>query len=352
VTAVADGGTAITIAVDAMGGDHGPSVTVPAALDFLASRPAARVIIVGDERAIRGELARNRGAHERLTVRHATQVVEMHEPPAQALRGKKDSSMRVAIDLVKQGAAQAALSAGNTGALMATARFVLKTLPGIDRPAIATQLPTMRGHTTMLDLGANVDCTAEHLCQFAVMGSALVEATERKPRPTVGLLNIGEEEIKGSDVVKEAGEMLKAGALNFYGNVEGDDIYRGTVDVVVCDGFVGNVALKTSEGLAKMIGQFLAEEFKRNLVSKAGAIFALPAINRFRDRVDHRRYNGASLLGLKGIAMKSHGSADRLAFTCALERAHDEAASGVLARISELVASRAPAAPGREAANA
>ena len=252
--------------------------------------------------------------------------------------------MRVAINLVKEGAAQASVSAGNTGALMATARFVLKTLPGIDRPAIATRLPTVRGHTTMLDLGANVDCTAEHLYQFAVMGSALVEATEHKPRPSVGLLNIGEEEIKGSDVVKEAGEMLKASTLNFHGNVEGDDIYSGTVDVVVCDGFVGNVALKTSEGLAKMIGQFLSEEFRRNLVSKAGALLALPAINRFKDRVDHRRYNGASLLGLKGIAMKSHGSADRLAFACALERAHDEAAAGVLGRISELVAARSPAA--------
>jgi glycerol-3-phosphate acyltransferase PlsX len=338
-----------------MGGDHGPPVTVPAALDFLARRPAAGVVLVGMQQAIEAELSKARSGRERIVVRSTTQVVEMHEPPAQALRGKKDSSMRVAINLVKDGSAQACISAGNTGALMATARFVLKTLPGIDRPAIATQLPTMRGHTTMLDLGANVDCTAEHLYQFAVMGSALVEATERKERPTVGLLNIGEEEIKGSDVVKEAGEMLKSSSLNFYGNVEGDDIYRGTVDVVVCDGFVGNVALKTSEGLAKMIGQFLAEEFKRNLISKAGALLALPSINRFRDRVDHRRYNGASLLGLKGIAMKSHGSADRLAFTCALERAHDEVASGVLARISELVAARAgiaTAAPAQEPASA
>ena len=327
-----------------MGGDHGPPVTVPAALDFLQLRTEASVILVGVQSAIDAELVKIRGGRERLSVRNATQVVEMHEPPAQALRGKKDSSMRVAINLVKDGSAQACVSAGNTGALMATARFVLKTLPGIDRPAIATQLPTVSGHTTMLDLGANVDCTAEHLYQFAVMGSALVEATEHKPRPTVGLLNIGEEETKGSDVVKEAGEMLKSSTLNFYGNVEGDDIYRGTVDVVVCDGFVGNVALKTSEGLAKMIGQFLAEEFRRNLISRAGALLALPSINRFRDRVDHRRYNGASLLGLKGIAMKSHGSADRLAFRCALERAYDEVESGVLARISELVAARADSA--------
>jgi len=352
-------GALITIAVDAMGGDHGPAVTVPATLDFLQRSATAQAILVGRRPEIEAELAKHRGGRERLSIRDASQIVEMHEPPAQALRGKKDSSLRVAINLVKENVAQAVLSAGNTGALMATARFVLKTLPGIDRPAIATQLPTMRGHTTMLDLGANVDCTAEHLYQFAVMGSALVEATERKAHPTVGLLNIGEEEIKGSDVVKEAGEMLKASSLNFYGNVEGDDIYRGTVDVVVCDGFVGNVALKTSEGLAKMIAQFLAEEFKRSLPSKLGALFALPSLNRFRDRVDHRRYNGASLLGLKGIAMKSHGSADRVAFACALSRAHDEAASGVLHRITELVAARAQASgaapahtPPTEAANA
>jgi glycerol-3-phosphate acyltransferase PlsX len=333
----------VTIAVDAMGGDHGPPVTVPASLDFLGRHPTAHVVLVGRQSEIEVELERQRGGRDRLSIRNATQIVEMHEPPAQALRGKKDSSMRVAINMVKEDAAQAVLSAGNTGALMATARFVLKTLPGIDRPAIATQLPTMRGHTTMLDLGANVDCTADHLYQFAVMGSALVEATEHKSRPSVGLLNIGEEEIKGSDVVKEAGELLKSSALNFYGNVEGDDIYRGTVDVVVCDGFVGNVALKTSEGLAKMIAQFLGEEFKRNAGSKLAAVFAMPSLNRFRDRVDHRRYNGASLLGLKGIAMKSHGSADRLAFACALARAHSEASSGVLHRISQLVAERAAA---------
>lgn len=334
-------GAVVTIAIDAMGGDFGPAVTVPAALDFLASHPAARVIAVGREDAIRAQFKSTDPAATRLVVRHATQVVAMHERPAQALRSKKDSSLRIAVNLVKDGSAQACVSAGNTGALMAAGHFVLKTLAGIDRPAIATRLPTLRGHTTMLDLGANVDCTAEHLYQFAVMGSALVEATEQKARPTVGLLNVGEEEIKGSDVVKEAGELLKAGNLNFFGNVEGHDIYRGTVDVVVCDGFVGNVALKTSEGFAKMIGQFLAEEFKRNLLSRASALLALPAINRFKDRVDHRRYNGASLIGLRGIVMKSHGSADRLAFSCALARAYDEAAAGVLGRIAELVAARA-----------
>ena len=331
----------VTIAIDAMGGDFGPPVTVPAALDFLRSHSGAHVILVGQEAAIRAYLPERAEGSDRLTVRHAAQVVEMHEPPAQALRGKKDSSMRVAINLVKEGAAAACSSAGNTGALMSTARFVLKTLPGIDRPAIATRLPTVKGHTTMLDLGANVDCTAEHLYQFAVMGSALVEATEQKARPTVGLLNIGEEEIKGSDIVKEVGELLKAGSLNFFGNVEGNDIYAGAVDVVVCDGFVGNVALKASEGLARMIRQFLTEEFTRNVFTRAAALIAMPVINRFRDRVDYRRYNGASLIGLRGIVMKSHGAADRLAFACALARAHDEAAAGVLARIIELVAARA-----------
>jgi len=347
------GGGGVTIAVDAMGGDFGPAVTVPAALDFLARHPAARVILVGLEDAIREQLRPGGAVTDRLQVRHATQVVEMHERPALALRNKKDSSLRVAVNLVKDGAALACVSAGNTGALMATGHFVLKTLPGIDRPAIATRLPTATGHTTMLDLGANVDCSAEHLFQFAVMGSALVEATEHKPRPSVGLLNVGEEEIKGSDVVKEAGELLKASNLNFHGNVEGDDIYRGTVDVVVCDGFVGNVALKTSEGLARMIGQFLAEEFKRDVLSKASALVAMPVLKRFKDRVDHRRYNGASLIGLRGIVMKSHGSADRLAFTCALSRAYDEAAAGVLGRIGELVAARSqPAAVQQESVHA
>jgi glycerol-3-phosphate acyltransferase PlsX len=329
----------VTIAVDAMGGDHGPVVTVPAALDFLRSHAGARVVLVGLEDAIRPYIGQpETQVASRVSVRHSTQVVEMHEKPALALRGKKDSSMRVSINLVKEGAAHACVSAGNTGALMATGHFVLRTLDGIERPAIASRLPTMRGHTTMLDLGANVDCTAEHLYQFAVMGSALVAATENKPRPSVGLLNVGEEEIKGSDVVKEAGELLKASSLNFHGNIEGDDIYRGTVDVVVCDGFVGNVALKTSEGLARMIAQFLAEEFKRNLMTKAGALCALPAINRFKARVDHRRYNGASLIGLKGIVMKSHGSADRLAFATALGNAYEEAANGVPDRIAALVA--------------
>jgi glycerol-3-phosphate acyltransferase PlsX len=277
-------------------------------------------------------------ATDRVTVHPATEVVEMREPPAEALRRKKDSSMRVAINLVKDGSAQACISAGNTGALMAISRFVLKTLPGIDRPAIASQLPTRTGSTTALDLGANVNCTPEQLVQFAVMGSALVSAIDGVERPSIGLLNIGEEDIKGNDVVKEAGELLKISGLNFYGNVEGDDLYKGTTHVVVCDGFVGNVALKTSEGLAKMLADFLREEFTRNLFRKTLALFALPILNAFRRRVDPRRYNGATLIGLKGIVVKSHGGADALAFRYALKKAYAEAAQGVLERITRRLA--------------
>ncbi len=257
----------------------------------------------------------------------------MDDPPAQALRSKKDSSMRRAVDLVKSGDAAAAVSAGNTGALMAISRFVLKTLPGIDRPAICTVLPNMVGETYMLDLGANVDCEAEHLRQFGVMGAMLVSALAHKDRPSVGLLNIGEEDIKGNEVVKQAAELLKASGLNFYGNVEGDDIYKGTTDVVVCDGFVGNVALKTSEGLAQMLGTFLRDELSRNWIAKLGAIVAMPALRGFKRRVDHRRYNGASLLGLRGVVVKSHGSADAYAFEQALHRAAEEVRNDVIRRI-------------------
>jgi glycerol-3-phosphate acyltransferase PlsX len=262
----------------------------------------------------------------------------MDESPALALRGKKDSSMRVALDLVKSGAAQACVSAGNTGALIATSRFVLKTLPGIDRPALAVVLPTMRGHTYVLDLGANVDCSPEHLLQFGVMGATLVATVENKERPSIGLLNIGEEEIKGNEVVKQAAELLRDSGLNFYGNIEGNDIYKGTTDVVVCDGFVGNVALKTSEGVAEMLSTYLREEFKRNLLTKFAGLIALPVIKAFKRRVDHRRYNGASLLGLRGIVIKSHGSADSHAFRFAIARAVDEVRGGMLRRMSEGVA--------------
>lgn len=314
-----------------MGGDHGPTVTVPAALAFAGEHPDATMILVGQEDVLRQTLQRVGAAEgSRVIVRHASEAVTMDEPPANALRNKKDSSMRVAIDMVKSGEADCCVSAGNTGALMAIARFVLKMLPGVERPAIASFLPSQRGRTVMLDLGANVNCTPQHLLQFAMMGSALLGAIDGVERPTVGLLNIGEEDIKGNDVVKEAADLLRASTLNFHGNVEGDDIYKGTTDVVVCDGFVGNVALKTSEGLAQMLGVYLREEFKRNFFTKLIALIALPVINRFKHRVDHRRYNGASLLGLKGIVVKSHGSADDFAFRFAIERAYDEARNNLL----------------------
>lgn len=282
---------------------------------------------------------------DRLKVRHASEVVEMHESVSTALRTKKDSSMRVVANLVKAGTANAAISAGNTGALMAVSRFVLKTLPGIDRPAIASILPTAHGHIYVLDLGANVDCSAEHLLQFGVMGALLVSALEHRDRPSVGLLNIGEEDIKGSDVVKQAAELLKDSGLNFYGNVEGDDIWKGVVDVVVCDGFVGNVVLKSSEGLAQMIARGLKEEFSRNILTKIAAVMALPVIRAFKKRFDHRAYNGASLLGLKGIVFKSHGSADSYAFFCALERAAEAARQRLPEKIAARMAVLHPANP-------
>jgi phosphate acyltransferase len=326
----------ITLAVDCMGGDHGPSVTVPAVLDFLRRDPDCAAILVGREEVLRPLLSADGEFGDRLRVHHASEVVEMHEPVASALRSKKNSSMRLVADLVKEGTANAAVSAGNTGALMAISRFVLKTLPGIDRPAIASILPTAGGHIYVLDLGANVDCTAEHLLQFGVMGSLLVSCLEHRDRPSVGLLNIGEEDIKGNEVVKQAAELLKDSGLNFCGNVEGDDIWKGVVDVVVCDGFVGNVVLKSSEGLAQMIAGGLKEEFSRNIFTKFAALMALPVIRAFKRRFDHRTYNGAGLLGLKGIVFKSHGSADAYAFGCALERAAEAARE----RLPEKIAAR------------
>jgi phosphate acyltransferase len=274
---------------------------------------------------------------------HATQVVGMDEAPALALRNKKDSSMRVAINLVKNGEADACVSAGNTGALMAISRFVLKMLPGIDRPAICAPLPTVNGMTHMLDLGANVDCGPEHLLQFGVMGAMLVSALEHKERPRVGLLNIGEEDIKGNEVVKAAAELLRHSGLNFIGNVEGDGIFKGEADVIVCDGFVGNVSLKTCEGLAQLLSSTLKSEFKRNWLTKLAALMAMSVLNRFKKRFDHRRYNGAVLLGLKGISVKSHGSADVLAFGNAIGRAFDAAQNRVLERISERMEQMSPA---------
>ncbi|BBI99602.1 phosphate acyltransferase [Ferrigenium kumadai] len=328
----------VTLAIDAMGGDHGTTVTIPAAVEYLKQFPGDTIVLVGIPDAIESELrALGVQAGPRLRIHAASEVVGMDEQPQSALRGKKDSSMRVAIDLVKSGEASACVSAGNTGALMATARYVLKTLPGIDRPAIASYLPTKKGQVCMLDLGANTDCTAEHLLQFALMGSTLVTALEHKPNPTVGLLNIGSEDIKGNEVVKQAAELLRGSDLNFYGNVEGNDIFKGTTDLVVCDGFVGNVALKTTEGLAQMLGGFLKEEFKRNAFTKLAGLIAMPVLNAFKRRVDHRRYNGASFLGLKGIVVKSHGSADIFAFRCAIEKAAEEAREGMLLHISEHV---------------
>jgi glycerol-3-phosphate acyltransferase PlsX len=328
----------VTLAIDAMGGDHGTSVTVPAALDYLKRFPGDSIVLVGIPDAIEAELrAQKAQISSHLRIHTATEVVGMDEQPQSALRGKKDSSMRVSINLVKQGEVQACVSAGNTGALMATARYVLKTLPGIDRPAIASYLPTRTGQVCMLDLGANTDCTPEHLLQFALMGSTLVTALEHKPNPSIGLLNIGSEDIKGNEVVKQAAELLRGSDLNFYGNVEGNDIFKGTTDVVVCDGFVGNVALKTTEGLAQMLGGFLREEFGRNLLSKLAAVVAMPVLKAFKRRVDHRRYNGASFLGLNGIVVKSHGSADAFGFRCAIERAAEEARDGMLVHITEHV---------------
>ena len=308
-----------TIALDGMGGDAGPDVVVPAALRVLQdSNENLRVILVGQEDVLSAKLvelkARN---HPRIVIRHASQLVNMDELPAQALRVKKDSSMRVAINLVKQGEADACVSAGNTGALMATSRFVLKTLSGIDRPAICTTLPTVRGHTRVLDLGANVDSKAEHLLEFAVMGSVLAEVNGVE-RPRVGLLNIGEEDIKGNEQVKEAARLLAASDLNYIGFVEGDGIYLDDVDVVVCDGFVGNVALKSSEGVAKLIRHYMTQEFKRNVLTRLAGLIALPVLSAFRRRIDPRRYNGASLLGLRGTVVKSHGGADALAFANAI----------------------------------
>jgi glycerol-3-phosphate acyltransferase PlsX len=328
----------ITVAIDAMGGDHGTRVTVPAAVAYLAKNPGDTVVLVGLSDVIEAELNKlNFNDRTRLRIHAASEVVGMDESPQIVLRSKKDSSMRVSINLVKSGEAHACVSAGNTGALMATARYVLKTLPGIDRPAIASFLPTVNGQVCMLDLGANVDCSAEHLLQFALMGSALVAALEHKENPTIGLLNIGSEDIKGNEVVKKAAELLQASDLNFYGNVEGNDIFQGVTDVVVCDGFVGNVALKTAEGVAKMMGGFLRQGYNKNWFTKFGALVSISVLKAFKHRLDHRRYNGASFLGLKGIVVKSHGSADAFAFLCAIERAAEESRGGMLQQISEHV---------------
>jgi phosphate acyltransferase len=336
-----------SIAIDCMGGDAGLSVTLAAAQSFLGHQKNASVILVGDEalisqHALGGLLL----ASPRALMVHAPEVVGMDETPASAVKHKRKSSMRLAIEQVKTGAAAACISAGNTGALMATARLVLRTLPGIDRPAIATQIPNrLGGSTIVLDLGANVDCTPEHLLQFAVMGSALANSIKNIEKPTIGLLNIGEELIKGNESVKRAAELLRVSGLNFFGNVEGDDIFKGTTDVVVCDGFVGNVHLKTTEGVAQMLGAMVKEEFNASVTSKLMAFLAMPVLKRLKARMDHRRYNGAALVGLKGIVFKSHGSADAFAFEAALMRAHEAAEHDLLGQITRSMQSSHPHVP-------
>ena len=335
---------AVTIALDAMGGDHGPAVTVPGALAALRSRPDLNLVLVGQRAVLETELARHPGADGgRLKIQEASQVVGMDEPPAQSLRSKKDSSMRVAINLVKNGEAQAIVSSGNTGALMATARFVLKTLPGIDRPAIITAFPTVHGRVYILDLGANVDSTPEQLLQFGIMGSLLVGAVERREKPLVALLNVGVEDIKGNEVVKQADEHFRASGLNYHGYVEGDEIFLRKMDVIVCDGFVGNVALKSSEGLARMISQFMKEEFTSNLYARLAALVALPVLNALRRRLDPRQYNGASLVGLNGIVIKSHGGTDAIGFEYAIRVAVNE----VQNQLPQLIGARLSALQGQ-----
>lgn len=327
----------IKIALDAMGGDHGVSVVVAAALSYLKSDASCELILVGNEDEIKKALPGGEYP-PRLSFHPASQTVEMDEKPAHALRHKKDSSMRVSINLVKQGVADACVSAGNTGALMSTARFVLKTIPHIDRPAIVSLLPGVHGHTWVLDLGANVDCEAEHLYQFAVMGNELVSAVDGVKNPKVGLLNIGQEDMKGNEVVQQAHELLNEGDFNYIGFVEGNDVFlHPDLDLVVTDGFVGNVALKTTEGVAKMFTTFLRAEFKRNWLTKLAAIAAMPVLNSLRRRFDPRRYNGACFIGLRGIVVKSHGGADALAFANAITIAKEEAESGLVTRISERV---------------
>ena len=333
-----------------MGGDHGPAVTIPAALSFLDRQADVELLLVGPVERINAELQRLKAAqHPRITVVNATEIVTMDDSLEVALRRKKDSSMRVAISLVKDERANACVSAGNTGALMALSRYLLKTIPGVERPAICTLIPNQKDRPTyMLDLGANVDCEPHHLHQFALMGSALVRAIEGKAKPTIGLLNVGEEDIKGNDLVKQTAVLLRAdhakGILNFYGNVEGNDIFEGTTDIVVCDGFVGNVVLKASEGLGRFVKNALTVEFKRTPLNMLGAFIARGAINAFSRRMNPSRYNGASLLGLRGLVFKSHGGADAYGYEWAIRRAYDAAKYDVLTQISLSIAELMPQA--------
>ena len=323
-----------------MGGDHGPRVVVPAAVEIAKEVDDIDLVLVGNSSAIEAVLGRSAASTQgRISVLHASQRVEMDDLPSQVLRSKRDSSMRVALDLVKKGRADACVSAGNTGALMAMARFVLKTLPGIDRPAIISPLPTRTGHTHVLDLGANVESTPRHLFEFAVMGSVLASAVDDIPEPTVGVLNIGQEDIKGNERVKEAARLIAGSHIRYVGFVEGDDIYRGTANVVVCDGFVGNVALKSSEGVAHMITDLIRDEFRRTALNRVAGLFARPVLRKLASRLDPRSYNGASFVGLRGIVIKSHGSADIVAFKRAIIEAAAEIRKNVPERISEHIAS-------------
>ena len=326
----------LVVAIDAMGGDSGPDLTVPACLELLRTLPDVSLILVGAADQIEPRLA-GTSVRDRVEVVAASQVVEMGEPPADALRKKKDSSMRVAINLVKEGRAKACVSAGNTGALMATSRFVLKTLPGIDRPAIISAIPAIGGHTHMLDLGANADCTPKQLVQFAVMGTVVASDIHNIESPRVGLLNIGTEEIKGSDSIKLAGKFLTQSQLNYIGFVEGSDIMSGRVDVVVTDGFTGNVALKTMEGMSRMLAATTRAEIENSVLNRIAAVAGWPLIRSLKKKLDPRAYNGASLVGLRGIVIKSHGSADALAYANAIRTAVVEIEKGVPTQIGELL---------------
>ncbi len=326
------------IAVDAMSGDSGPRTVVRALGSLVKSYPDVQFHLVGDEAVLGPELSRSRLKESpQIVVRHASQVIGMEDAPSQALRGKRDSSMHVAVGLLRDGQADAVVSAGNTGALMAMGKVFLRTIPGIDRPAIAAFLPTVSGRVLVLDLGANVDCHPEHLLQFAVMGSILFQQVTGEAKPRVGLLNIGSEEIKGNEQVKAAGALLRQSHLNFVGNVEGSRIYQGVCDVLVCDGFVGNVFLKTSEGLAAMVRQELRASYARGLYGRLAYLVNRPILQRLRRRLDSRQYNGATLVGLNGIIIKSHGNADRFAFACAVEVAIAEARHRLTLEIAKVV---------------
>ncbi|MES2295435.1 MAG: phosphate acyltransferase PlsX [Pseudomonadota bacterium] len=338
----------IKISIDCMGGDHGPAVTIPAAIAFVTRETRAELILVGLQDEVRAQLKKhNAQAHPRLSIVHASEVVTMDDPLEVALRRKKDSSMRVAIELVRDGKANACVSAGNTGALMAVSRYVLKTMSGVDRPAICSIMPNQKGGPTyMLDLGANVDCEPHHLHQFAIMGSVLVTAMEGIARPTIGILNVGTEDIKGNEVVKATSKLLQAdherGVLNVYGNVEGNDIFKGTTDLVVCDGFVGNVTLKAVEGVARFFADTVKTEFKRSLLTMAGAMLGMGALKAIKDKLNPSRYNGASLLGLRGLVFKSHGGADIYSYGWAIKRAFDAAECDMLAQLSSKITELIP----------